>query len=159
MIRSTLSLPFSILNNTSSLRVMLHTLHQLHCSYLDMFQHFTVLGHPGKMHLGSSLASLVLLPSPFKPNLKPSQWALANMGLEHFFHFLSALLLIMFIALGVLHCIMSSFFSPFLFCMRTFVTSYVLTTCTLRGFFDFLLPTCPASTRTFPCQSFSCSYV
>lgn len=73
--------------------------------------------------------------------------------------FLSALLLTMFIALGVPHYIMSSFFSPFLFCMRTFVTSYVLTTCTLRGFFDFLLPTCPASTRTFPCQSFSCSYV
>lgn len=47
---------------------------------------------------------------------------------------------------------------PFLFCMLAFVTSYVLTTFTLH-LLGFLLPTYPASTWTFPCQSFSCSYV
>lgn len=41
-------------------------------------------------------------------------------------------------------------------CFCYFIRAYQ---CTLHGFFGFLLPTCPASTWTFPCQSFSCSYV
>lgn len=59
--------------------------------------------------------------------------------------------------LGVLHCILSSLFS-FSVLHACFYYFICLTTFTLH-LLGFLLPTYPASTWTFPCQSFSCSYV